>query len=1042
MFPEISIEQLVAWGLRDPQQAKQELQILSDSGLTPSLVTQILGRFSQLLPLTSDPDDVLRDYVNLIQKLSPNVSFSGESAANDVCLNLINLFSMSQPLRVSVLEDLDIVPLLEHVQNANCDLNDMSASISEAIQQFDKNDSDLVARLHRLKNQRITQIGFLELIFFPSLEIISEKLTTVCESIIRATVQFLLQRHEDRWGNPIRSDGQKCRFAVLALSQLGGRALSYSNDIELICIYDEEGKTDGVRSKSNQVFFESVAKDLEKMLGGLVDGQEIYRVHYPTPSSSPDKPLVMAADEAIRHYDLVGRPWERQSLVRAHPVAGDIALGKQFIDRLSTWIYRRYLSVAEITEIKALKRRLENLTQRSGDAAFDVIAGHGGIRDVEFVIQFLQLLNGADLPEVRSSNTLEAMESLTQAGFLNHQEQTILSKNYRFLKNIEHRLQLSYGTQTQCLPRSSIERGNFIAQHAPHFLTFDNQESSKEDSFEASYEKCTAENRGVLNHLLHDAFVDDRPPDSEVDLVFDPNPDQNRIEQILAPYGFKDTSLAYRNLMRLAREEVPFLSTPRCRYFLAAIVQDLLKELCRFPDPDTTLFNLCRTTASLGAKGVLWELFSFHRPTLSLYTSMCATSPYLSNILIRNPGMIDELMDGLMLEKIPEFHQQEAELTDLCKGAEDIDPIVHSFHHAQTLRVGVRDIVGREGIEATRGALSDIAETCLREWARFEYAELVKRLGEPVISVGPRAGHIAEFIIVALGSFAGRELSYNDNLDLLFLYEADGGTQHRRSERKKEQVTSNQHFFSELAQRILKRAAERGPLGRMYVIDTPVPRENQGGPLAKSLNWLESYFQGEGVLLETRLLLFRSRVVLGNELIGQKVMHLLHDLAFRSDRHSIKGEGDHLHAIRADEFSRVPADDFYLGSGGVRDIELIVKLLQIYHASKERSIRQPNIGAALLALQEANLLNDEEYRILISSYRLFSMLESRMHWTEQNSCNQLPGGDLLEKLAIQLSFSNGEELARAVAEARIQAAVVTDKIFISSLTEIGLPIRQ
>ena len=228
----------------------------------------------------------------------------------------------------------------------------------------------------------------------------------------------------------------------------------------------------------------------------------------------------------------------------------------------------------------------------------------------------------------------------------------------------------------------------------------------------------------------------------------------------------------------------------------------------------------------------------------------------------------------------------------------------------------------------------------------------------------------------------------------------------------------------------------------MYVIDTPVPLENQGGPLAKSLNWLESYFQGEGVLLETRLLLFRSRVVLGNELIGQKVMHLLHDLAFRSDRHSIKGEGDHLHAIRADEFSRVPADDFYLGSGGVRDIELIVKLLQIYHASKERSIRQPNIGAALLALQEANLLNDEEYRILISSYRLFSMLESRMHWTEQNSCNQLPGGDLLEKLAIQLSFSNGEELARAVAEARIQAAVVTDKIFISSLTEIGLPIRQ
>ena len=394
--------------------------------------------------------------------------------------------------------------------------------------------------------------------------------------------------------------------------------------------------------------------------------------------------------------------------------------------------------------------------------------------------------------------------------------------------------------------------------------------------------------------------------------------------------------------------------------------------------------------------------------------------------------MIDELMDGLMLEKLPEFHQQETALADLCKGAEDIDPIVHSFHNAQTLRVGVREIIGREEIEATRGALSDIAETCIREWARVEYTELVKRLGEPVIAVGPRAGHIAEFVILALGNFAGRELSYRNNLDVLFLYEADGGTQHRRSERKKEQVTSNQHFFSELGQRILKRASDRGPHGQLYGIEAPVPLENQSAPLAKSLTWLETYFKSDNISLDARMLFCRARVVLGNELMRHQVMQMVHDLAFQSNQHAVKVE--HLLAIRAERYNRAADDDFYSGSGGVRDIESIVQLLQIRHAFTGQSLRQPNTMAALLALREANVLRDEEYRTLVNSYRLFSLLEARLQWMEQTSCTRLPSGDLLTKLAIQLSYANGEELIQAVNQARSQTTAIVEKVFAASLT--------
>ncbi|MEK6270842.1 MAG: hypothetical protein N2B57_08820 [Planctomycetales bacterium] len=1029
MFPELSSHLLNAWGLRNPEQAKKNLRILAQTDILPPVAVDIVERFNRCLPLAMEPDRVLADFTRFVQSLSQIDSFGEyKKSLSEVLVNLINIFSFSEQLRNQLLQEPNIFHLLARVKNNTSNRSGVTDEILELLKPFEKDDVEVIEVLQRWKNRQLVQIGYMELIFQPPLEVIAQQITSLCDSIVGATVDYLLRQHELRWGIPRRSDGEKSRFAVLALGKLGGAEMSYSSDIELLCIYDEDGQTDGKRSTPNHLFFESVATDLKKILGAQGGAQTIFQVDYQLRPGGLDGPLAVTADAASRHYDLAGRTWERQALVKARSVAGDIQLGKYFLDRMATWIYHRYLSVAEITEIKALKRRLERLTRTAGEESFDVKTGHGGIRDIEFVIQFLQLLNGADQAAVRSPNTLQAVDSLAAGGFLNDQEKSILSENYRFLRNLEHRLQLAFGMQTYRLPRGRKERSSLAAQMGYP----DNEGPGSENHFEEIYKKITAENRRVLNHLLHDAFADDRPPVSEVDLVLDPNPTQKKIDNALGQYGFEDTALAYRNLMRLTREEVPFLSTPRCRYFLAAIVPDLLKELSQFPDPDTTLFNLCRTSASLGGKGVLWELFSFHRPTLSLYIKLCANSPYLSNILIRNPGMIDELMDGLMLEKLPEFHQQESALAELCKGAEDIDPIVHSFNNAQTLRVGVRDIVGKEGIEATNGALSDIAETCIREWARVEYAELVKRLGEPVIAVGPRAGHIAEFIILALGKFAGRELSYKNNLDVLFLYEADGGTQHRRSERKREQVTSNQHFFGELSQRILKRAAERGPHGRLYGMETPAPFTTQGGPLAKSIIGLEKYFQSEDVALETRMRLCRTRVVLGNELMHNQVMNIIYQIVYKPSWDS--ADTDQLLETRAQFQKQTSPEDFYNGRGGVIDIECIVHSLQLRHGFTQQSLRQPNTMAALLALREVGLLEDDDYRALMKSFRLFCMLEARLQWMERTSFTLLPDGDQLTKLAIMLSFPDVGELIQTLNDARTQTKNLFDKIFACPLS--------
>ena len=165
---------------------------------------------------------------------------------------------------------------------------------------------------------------------------------------------------------------------------------------------------------------------------------------------------------------------------------------------------------------------------------------------------------------------------------------------------------------------------------------------------------------------------------------------------MLGRYPFKDIPGAYQSLVALGQEVVPFLSTRRCRQFLASIAPSLLRALAETPDPDMALVNLEKVTASLGAKSVLWELFSFNPPSLKLYVDLCAWSQFLSEILINNPGMIDELLDSLVLNQPRDAEELRRELSDLCKGAADPEPILHSFQDKELLRIGVRDILGKD----------------------------------------------------------------------------------------------------------------------------------------------------------------------------------------------------------------------------------------------------------------------------------------------------------------------------------------------------------
>ncbi|MEX2559744.1 MAG: hypothetical protein WD403_07505, partial [Pirellulales bacterium] len=332
--------------------------------------------------------------------------------------------------------------------------------------------------------------------------------------------------------------------------------------------------------------------------------------------------------------------------------------------------------------------------------------------------------------------------------------------------------------------------------------------------------------------------------------------------------------------------------------------------------------------------------------------------------------MLDELMDSLVLNKLPSRQDLDQTLDELAHAAEDLDPILHSFKNTQQLRVGVRDILGKEDIQATTGALSDIAETCLARITQTQYEMLVGKLGRPTIGEGPRAGEPCALAVLALGKLGGRELSYHSDLDLVFLYEADGPTVPLR--RSRGTATNNQHFFSELGQRIIKVANRLGPYGKLYEVDPRLRPTGKSGALATTLQELARYFaEGQAQLWE-RQALTRARLAIAAPAetmpdLRQSVEQLLARSAY--DHTWQPADAAAIREMRGRVEAGASANNIKRGPGGIVDIEFLMQMLQLKHGRENPDLRTPNTLAALSALHEAGHLASGDFELFTRGYR-------------------------------------------------------------------------
>jgi glutamate-ammonia-ligase adenylyltransferase len=1005
------------WGLRDFERGWQNLNHLAEAIGLAALqdLCPFLGRY---LPRCPDPDMALNNLERFLDGAGGRQQLpallEGRARPLEILLQLLSTSQSFSDLLVANPDYLDMlrVPLRRSPSAAEL-REQLRADVEAAFE-----DSAVLRAFRRFRQRQTLRIGTNDIIRDRPLEEVTRDLSRVADAALEVALATALRNVGKRFGEPCTVGGTPARCVVLAFGKLGGEELNYSSDIDLMFVYDEEGGTRGKRVTSidNGEFFGRVVGDVVRLLSAHTDRGQAYRIDLRLRPEGQRGPLARSLASTLSYYDTLGRTWERQALIKVRPVAGDLRLGADFLHLIEPFVYRKYLSVAEINEIKALKRQIEQKTSRAGTSESEVKTGHGGIRDIEFTIQFLQLLNAGDLPDVRQRNTLLAMEALERVGCLTDQESQILDDAYRFLRKTEHRLQLLFDLQTHRLPDRPEELRKLALRMGygpvgPAAPDGGPDPTSPLDAFRQDYREKTSLNRKILDHLLHQAFQsEDGEASPEADLILDPNPDLDTIRAVLGRYGFRDVQGAYHNLSQLAQESVPFLSTRRCRHFLASIAPRLLRALAETPDPDMALVNLEKVTATLGAKAVLWELFSFNPPSLTLYVDLCAWSEFLSEILIRNPGMIDELLDSLVLNQPRTRAELSEELADLCKGAADADPILHSFKDKELLRVGVRDILGKDTIRETTAALSDIAEALLGEISTLQYPPLLRRFGVPYLAEGPRAGRPSRYALIGLGKLGGRELSYHSDLDLILVYEGDGrtGPPEGASRFARFDATDNFHFFTDFAQRIIKVTSVLGPMGRLYQVDMRLRPTGKSGSLVIPLPEFRRYYEGGGAQLWERQALTRARVVGGDEAFGAEVMAAVSEWTYgvpwrREMLAEIAGMRERLEASRSERSLK-------RGFGGIADIEFLVQLLQLKYGGAAPEIRATNMWDALAALQARGLLSAEEHAALRASYDFLREVESRLRIVHNRSLDELPQTPAgLETLARRLGFGTGPE---------------------------------
>src|SRR5438876_1502525 len=565
------------------------------------------------------------------------------------------------------------------------------------------------AALRFWKGREMTRVALRELANVAPLEETTGELSQIAEICIRRVFEHWDAELRRRYGSP------KAEFAILALGKLGGSELNHSSDVDLLFLYSEEGQL--TPHISYHEFFNRLGKRILETFSTLHPAGSLFRVDLRLRPEGSAGPLARSLESIENYYSGFGETWERLALIKARGIAGSRELAYEFLRQHQPFIYPKSATPDLLEEIASIKHRIERDVVGPDKLERDVKLGRGGIREIEFVVQALQLIHGAHHAFLQEASMLKALRALRQLDLLPRDEVLTLDKSYRFLRRIEHRLQIEAEQQTHTVPqeREALQR-----------LALSLRFSSAEE-FSAALKQSMRAVRPIFQRIISETAAE--PP--KIGLQF-----------------FSDRKRAAKALADLAQGRASFHIAPRTRQIFRKLRPVLLEWLTKAADPDATLNQFVRFVEAYGLRSLLFELLVTNPRLLELLVKTFDASRFASELLIRRPQLLEDIT------RDPTFHEPRSmaenlrRIDSLGADASNLDPI-RAYRQRQLLRIILREVLGLSSPAATFTELSDVAESCLLYMARL--------LGNEQLT------------IIALGKFGGREISYGADLDVLFV---------------------------------------------------------------------------------------------------------------------------------------------------------------------------------------------------------------------------------------------------------------------------------
>jgi [glutamine synthetase] adenylyltransferase / [glutamine synthetase]-adenylyl-L-tyrosine phosphorylase len=928
-----------------------------------------------LLSEAADPQGALLAVTELAQQ-QPE-AFERVRADGAWLARVVTLAGVSRPLGDLLARYPDAVEALRTLDGV--EVPTVADEVAEGVAAHADLD-DQAAAVAGIRRRATADIAARDLTAVSDVDDVCRELAGLAEAVLTGTLRAVHQQLTD--GQP------RARIAVIGMGKLGGHELNYVSDVDVVFVHEPvDGDEDAASTEARSV----LVRVLELLNASTTMGRA-YEIDSTLRPEGRTGALSRTVESYVAYWERWAKTWEFQALIKARPVAGDLELGQRLLDAAEPFVWPERLDPEVVAEIRTMKSRIERKPEVMRHGERQIKLGPGGIRDIEFAVQLLQLVHGRGDVHLRETGTLDALRALVRGGYVADDDAREFADAYRMLRTVEHRLQLAQERRTHTIPDDDA-RQEWLARSLGYRAADD---APARDAFLKDLGRIQARVRELHAKLFYRPLLEAHAsvPAADAGMLAPtgegPSLGEEAAVERLVALGFRDGRAAVTHVRRLTA------GVSRRARTLRAVLPAILQVLQDTPDPDAGLASFRDLLEAHGDSTQLLSRLRDHPPAADLLARVLGTSRVAGELLVGQPRGVDWLHDDALRDQ-PRTRDQ---LVRKALGRlhwQDTTDALRRFKRHELLRIVLRDLNHDTSVAGVGEELTALGEACLEGALRAELSAQAARRGV----ADPRELPV-RMAIVGMGKLGGRELHYVSDLDVLFVHEAveDGD---------ESEATS---LALEVAGNVMRSLSAITAEGTAFDVDADLRPEGRSGALSRTLDSYEAYWQRWSEPWEHQSLL-RARPVAGDSDLGARLVAAASTWAYPESFGDAEATRMRRMKVRIEQ-ERLPkrvdaSRHLKLGPGGLSDIEWTVQLLQQQRGRTHRALRTPSTLQALDTLQDADLIEHRDAVWLRDAYRFLSHLRNRLYLLRYRNVDVVPTSqDELERLARSLGYDRGE----------------------------------